>query len=408
MDFTLNKIFSKIEKDNDVTIIFACESGSRNWGLHSQNSDYDIRYVYVHNSVFWYISTEYKKDTIINAFKEIVDIETSGWDIVKAIKELKGSNPSIIEWVQSSCVYINRNEFKEIVYGIINKLHNNKSLMFHYNRMLCSNLKIFFDNTDTVLRKKYFYILMPTLNLIYLMENNTCIICPDFESLLDSCTVPSDVKMCIIELIKNKRDGKCYNIEEKIPLLDNWISGVKALVEDRLFTKTFKNDIQIKSGAPYYHTVSKQHFSDIMKCVSDSGGVIKKRIFLNMICDLMKTISLINHRSLTKRDVNCKINDLFGYCPESSISTDVNAEIQKIIKANTDVINIPLIIREWYGTTIHNLKPEINSIENMNRNLRDHMKKTIYDGTLEDVDISVFDNLIQTFMKYVQIEWNHP
>lgn len=406
MESILNTIFATIEKDNDITIIFACESGSRNWGLHSKESDYDIRYVYVHNSIFWYTSTDKKKDTINNTFPEHVKIEMSGWDLVKSIKELKVSNPSIIEWIQSSCVYINRNKFQETISGVINQLHNNKSLMLHYNRMLCSNLKFF--NTETVLRKKYFYILMPALNLTYLRENNTCIICPDFETLLNSCTVPNDVKLCILELIKDKREGKCYNTEPKIPLLDNWTVGVKTLVEDELHTKEYKNDINIKSGAPGYHILSKQHFADMMKCISDSGGVIKRVVFLNMICDLMRTISLIANKSLTKRDINCKIKDLFQYCPDTLLPNDINHEIQAIIEGNNDTANISFTLREWYRITINNFKPEINYIDNMNRNLREHTKKAIYEGTLSNIDPGIFEELIKTFMKSIQIEWNTP
>ncbi|CDG99872.1 hypothetical protein XBFM1_1260021 [Xenorhabdus bovienii str. feltiae Moldova] len=37
-----------IEKRYGVRILYACESGSRGWGFASPDSDYDVRFIYVH------------------------------------------------------------------------------------------------------------------------------------------------------------------------------------------------------------------------------------------------------------------------------------------------------------------------------------------------------------------------
>ena len=38
-----------IEKEFNVSIFYACESGSRAWGFESTDSDYDIRFLYYHD-----------------------------------------------------------------------------------------------------------------------------------------------------------------------------------------------------------------------------------------------------------------------------------------------------------------------------------------------------------------------
>jgi len=38
----------RIENQENITILYACESGSRAWGFPSKDSDYDVRFIYVH------------------------------------------------------------------------------------------------------------------------------------------------------------------------------------------------------------------------------------------------------------------------------------------------------------------------------------------------------------------------
>ena len=41
------KTLDQIEAQNNVKILYACESGSRAWGSPSPDSDYDVRYLYI-------------------------------------------------------------------------------------------------------------------------------------------------------------------------------------------------------------------------------------------------------------------------------------------------------------------------------------------------------------------------
>lgn len=48
---------ARIEQENDVKILFAVESGSRAWGFPSKDSDYDVRFVYMHPSRMVFINS---------------------------------------------------------------------------------------------------------------------------------------------------------------------------------------------------------------------------------------------------------------------------------------------------------------------------------------------------------------
>lgn len=52
---------SSFEKEKNIRILFACESGSRAWGFPSTDSDYDVRFIFVHQPN-WYLSINDRKE----------------------------------------------------------------------------------------------------------------------------------------------------------------------------------------------------------------------------------------------------------------------------------------------------------------------------------------------------------
>lgn len=47
----------RIEEHFQVKIFYACESGSRAFGFPSPDSDYDVRFIYLHKKD-WYLSID--------------------------------------------------------------------------------------------------------------------------------------------------------------------------------------------------------------------------------------------------------------------------------------------------------------------------------------------------------------
>src|SRR5690606_20355766 len=106
----IKQVLTQIELEFDVKIIYACEAGSRSWGYPSEKSDYDIRFIYVHR-VDWYLSIDEKKDVIelsdqnTLSFPLLPEVDVSGWEIRKALKLFRKSNPPLFEWLNSRIIY---------------------------------------------------------------------------------------------------------------------------------------------------------------------------------------------------------------------------------------------------------------------------------------------------------------
>jgi predicted nucleotidyltransferase len=62
----IESALARIEREHDCAIVLAIESGSRAWGFASTDSDWDVRFVYVHRAEH-YLSIEDKRDVIDRA-----------------------------------------------------------------------------------------------------------------------------------------------------------------------------------------------------------------------------------------------------------------------------------------------------------------------------------------------------
>jgi predicted nucleotidyltransferase len=149
----------EIERDNDVRILFAIESGSRAWGFASPDSDYDVRFVYTHPEDF-YLSIHDYKDVIELPVDEVLDI--GGWDIRKALRFVGKTNAIIYEWYQSPIVYRKSTHLIDDLARIGNDYFSPRAGMHHYLSMTINTYESSLKGEQVKL-KKYFYALRPIL-----------------------------------------------------------------------------------------------------------------------------------------------------------------------------------------------------------------------------------------------------
>jgi len=164
-----NKILKRLKKteiEHGVKILYAIESGSRAWGFESQNSDYDVRFIYAH-TMEWYldINLEDKRDVI--EYDIVDEIDISGWDIRKALKLYWKSNPAFVEWLKSPIIYIDDGKFAKKSRLLLDSIYSIEKGIYHYRSMAKANYRGYLKQKQVRL-KKYFYVLRPLLAIKWL------------------------------------------------------------------------------------------------------------------------------------------------------------------------------------------------------------------------------------------------
>src|SRR6476620_6918980 len=220
MTAEIKKELKRLELQNDIKILYAVESGSRAWGFASTDSDWDVRYIYIHR-LDWYLKIDDKKDNQ----EEILpnDIDLSGWELKKALRLFRKSNPPMLEWLRSPIVYLQQFKTAERLRELTREYFNPKSCLHHYLHMAEGNYREYLQK-DSVRVKKYFYVLRPILACEWIKQTNT--MAPvEFHKLLDSQVTDNSVKTEIQNLLKRKIEGEELNEEPKIHVLNNFLEN---------------------------------------------------------------------------------------------------------------------------------------------------------------------------------------
>lgn len=214
----IKKELLRLELKNDIKILYAVESGSRAWGFASTDSDWDVRYIYIHK-LDWYLSIDEKKDNQ----EEILpnDIDLAGWELKKALRLFRKSNPPMLEWLRSPMIYLEQFSTANKLRDLTQVYFNPKSCLHHYLHMAEGNYKDYLQK-DHVRVKKYFYVLRPILACDWIRQTNT--MAPvEFQTLLESQVTDEKVKNEIQKLLTRKIAGEELNEEPGIKILNDFL-----------------------------------------------------------------------------------------------------------------------------------------------------------------------------------------
>jgi len=254
---TIEQVLERIEPEHNVTILYACESGSRAWGFASPDSDYDVRFIYVHRPA-WYMTVHPGRDVIelpING-----DLDINGWELRKALGLMLKSNPVLSEWLNSPIVYKRVDPY---VTDLRNLAQNYFQPHTGYHHYLSMARKTFHDHLrgDCVRYKKYFYALRPLLAAQWIGEGRGT---PpmNFLTLLNATNMSPLLKEAIDRLLEIKmqssetQEGGHFHI-------------VKDFIESRLSEHdehghdTYKASIPINKNRPPTHILDDFLFKTV-------------------------------------------------------------------------------------------------------------------------------------------------
>ena len=209
-----------IEKEFEVTIFFACESGSRAWGFESTDSDYDIRFLYYHD-LDWYLSLKEKKDVIERPIDEKLDI--NGWDLQKTLKLMRKSNPPLFEWLQSPIIYKDNPKTSNILKEVFPKYYSSKNCHYHYLHMARGNFREYLKGQEVWL-KKYFYVLRPILACRWI-EKFDKPVPMKFQLLVEKTLQDSQLKNDVYNLVERKKSGEELDFGPRIPSISDFVEA---------------------------------------------------------------------------------------------------------------------------------------------------------------------------------------
>lgn len=221
MEKLIKQKLKEIEKEHNVTIIYAVESGSRAWGFSSGNSDWDVRFIYVPKSDSY--CRVFPGRDVIEIMDKDNDLDFAGWDLKKALALLNKGNPPLLEWLDSPMVYQEHKEATQELRSLSKGFYDSKSAIYHYIHMTENNYRVYIKDRDQVRVKKYLYVIRPLLACMWIEYNGTM---PPME--MDKTRLLLDVRsdtvaMEVEKLVNAKKAGDELGTGKCNPVLNDFI-----------------------------------------------------------------------------------------------------------------------------------------------------------------------------------------
>ena len=217
------------EEEHGVKVIYAVESGSRAWGFASPNSDYDVRFIYTHPKD-WYVAVNLEEKRDVIEYPIVDEIDISGWDVRKALRLFKKSNPSFVEWLHSSIIYRDDGVFANSARELLSSSYSIDKGIYHYRSMAKTNYRGYLRKPMVPL-KKYFYVLRPLLSILWMDKEGTP--APiEFDKLRVMVETGSGLDYAITELIERKKLALEKEIAPAVPVINEFIISELERLED--------------------------------------------------------------------------------------------------------------------------------------------------------------------------------
>ena len=195
------------EREHNVKILYAVESGSRGWGFASEDSDFDVRFIYVHEPG-WYlgVASEEKRD-VLELGIEITpsgELDINGWELRKALKLFRLSNPPLLEWLSSPIVYREVGPLASLLRNAASTCTSPMRTWHHYRNLMEKSRARYWEKSPSI--KAWFYLLRPLLAMRWIAQGRGV---PPmrFDLLMDGVIADAALRNELNTLVETKRRG---------------------------------------------------------------------------------------------------------------------------------------------------------------------------------------------------------
>ena len=196
---TILEQLHRFEREHEVKVLYAVESGSRAWGFASLDSDWDVRYIYIHKPE-WYLQIDTGRDNRVEILPD--DIDFVGWEVRKAFRLLYKSNPPFLEWLRSPIVYINAGKAGDRMRDLSYVYFNRKTCLNHYFNIATNSYSQYLTDGEMKI-KKFFYVIRPLLACSWIEEKDS-LVPVEFKTLLENQAKDNVIKDEIKSLMELK------------------------------------------------------------------------------------------------------------------------------------------------------------------------------------------------------------
>jgi predicted nucleotidyltransferase len=207
---TVNAIQAKLdaaEREHGVKVLHAVESGSRGWGFASEDSDFDVRFIYIHEPE-WYrgVAPEEKRDVLELGVEmtPVGELDINGWELRKALKLFRLSNPPLLEWLSSPLVYREAGPLAALLRNAAPSCTSPVRTWHHYRNLMEKSRTRYWESKASI--KAWFYLLRPLLAMRWI-ELGKGVPPMRFDLLMDGVIADAALRKELDALVEAKRRG---------------------------------------------------------------------------------------------------------------------------------------------------------------------------------------------------------
>ena len=175
---------------------------------HGGDSDFDVRFIYVHPPE-WYLSVapEERRDVIELGIEntDVGELDRNGWELRKALKLYRRSNPPLFEWLSSPVVYLECGSLAPILRELAPKALSPLGAWHHYHSLMRKSRARYWEKRRSA--KALFSMLRPLMAMRWLKLG--CGVPPmRFDLLVDGVVEDAGTRQAIMELVALKRQRR--------------------------------------------------------------------------------------------------------------------------------------------------------------------------------------------------------